>query len=328
MTNIAAQASILDHNVKVLADGSKYFNSKFDKNQKFEIHRFDQLKFLRKMIKSNFAINLIKENKFDLIFFDNWKSLEGFNEKIKLKKICLIHGNEILEQKKSKRILTSIKRADMVIFNSSFTQKLFFKNLKKIHEKKYKIIYPAFIKSIEPVNLKKKYDLCTVARLEYRKGHHLVLESLSLLKNQHNLFFKYAILGNGPELSRLKDIVMKLNLLKQVSFIDENVKSSKIYHESKIHIMPTITTPDSVEGFGISNIEAAAFGLPCIVSDSGGTPESINKNGKIVKENNIKDLTMSVIDVLNNLDKLSKKSHQLAKKFENTKKINEYLNSF
>jgi glycosyltransferase involved in cell wall biosynthesis len=118
---------------------------------------------------------------------------------------------------------------------------------------------------------------------------------------------------------------MKFNLIKQVSFIDENINSSKIYNESKIHIMPTITTPDSVEGFGISNIEAAAFGLPCIVSDSGGTPESINKNGKIVKENNLEDLTKGIIDVMNNLDKLSKKSHQLAKKFENTKKIKEYL---
>ena len=54
MTNIASQAAILGHNVKVLADGSKYFSSKFDNNQKFEIHRFDQLKFLRKRIKSNF----------------------------------------------------------------------------------------------------------------------------------------------------------------------------------------------------------------------------------------------------------------------------------
>jgi glycosyltransferase involved in cell wall biosynthesis len=92
--------------------------------------------------------------------------------------------------------------------------------------------------------------------------------------------------------------------------------------------MPTITTPDSVEGFGISNIEAAAFGLPCIVSDSGGTPESINKNGTIVKENNLKDLSKGIIDVMNNLEKLSKISHQMAKKFENKKKIKEYLDSF
>ena len=69
MTNIASQAAILGHNVKVLADGSKYFSSKFDNNQKFEIHRFDQLKFLRKRIKSNFANNLLKDNNFDKVYY-------------------------------------------------------------------------------------------------------------------------------------------------------------------------------------------------------------------------------------------------------------------
>ena len=328
MTNISIQAVISGHSVKVLADGSKHFSSKFDNKQKFEIHRFDQLKFLRKKIKSNFAINLIKDNSFDKVFFDSWKSLEGFEKNTKIKKICLIHGNEILNLKKKDRILSTLKKADGIIFNSVYTQKLFFMNLKKLHNKKYKIIYPAFIKSIEPFNSKKKYDLCTVARLEYRKGHHLVLESLSLLKNNHNLVLKYAILGNGPELSRLKDLVMKYNLLKQVSFIDEDKESSKIYNQSKIHIMPTITTPDSIEGFGISNIEAAAFGLPCIVSDSGGTPESVNKNGKVVKENNLEDLTKGIIYVMKNLVKLSKRSYLLAKKFQNSKKIKEYLDSF
>ena len=86
MTNIASQAAILGHNVKVLADGSKYFSSKFDNNQKFEIHRFDQLKFLRKKIKSNFANNLFKDNNFDKVFFDSWKSLESFDKNIPTKK--------------------------------------------------------------------------------------------------------------------------------------------------------------------------------------------------------------------------------------------------
>jgi hypothetical protein len=35
---------------------------------------------------------------------------------------------------------------------------------------------------------------------------------------------------------------------------------------SKLHIMPTITMPNSIEGFGISNVEAASFGFPSIVS--------------------------------------------------------------
>ena len=54
MTNIASHAAALDHNVKVLADGSKYLSSKFDKNQKFETYRFDQIKFLR-----NFTLSFL-----------------------------------------------------------------------------------------------------------------------------------------------------------------------------------------------------------------------------------------------------------------------------
>tara|TARA_B100000965_G_scaffold111492_1_gene92046 strand:+ start:11128 stop:12114 length:987 start_codon:yes stop_codon:yes gene_type:complete len=328
MTNMASQATLLGHDVTVLADGSKYYSSKFDKKQKFEIFRFDQLKFLRKKIKFNFANNLIKENKFDKVFFDSWKSLEGFNTEIKLKKICLMHGNEILESSKSNRIASSLKNADGIIFNSIFTKKLFFKNFKKLKNKKHKIIYPAFIIPIKANKLKKRFDLCTVARLEYRKGHHLVLESLNLLKKNHNIELKYAILGNGPELSRLKDLVMKFNLLKNVSFFEENTKSSKIYNLSKIHIMPSITTSNSVEGFGISNVEAAAFGLPSIVSDSGGISESIKNNGIIVKENNLKDLTNAILKVHNNISKFSKNSQKFSTKFDQVRKIKEYLKSF
>jgi len=156
----------------------------------------------------------------------------------------------------------------------------------------------------------------------------LVLESLNLLKKNHNIELKYAILGNGPELSRLKDLVMKFNLLKNVSFFEENTKSSKIYNLSKIHIMPSITTSNSVEGFGISNVEAAAFGLPSIVSDSGGISESIKNNGIIVKENNLKDLTNAILKVHNNISKFSKNSQKFSTKFDQVRKIKEYLKSF
>ncbi len=320
MTNLAKQANLLKHDVTVLADGSKHYTSIFDSKQKYKIYRFDQLKFLRKKIKSNFANDLCKEKKFDVAFFDSWKSLESFKSENKIKKICLIHGNEILKLKKMKIILNSFKNVDGIIFNSIYTQNLFQKNFKKLNKNKYRIIHPAFIDKIEPIKTKKKYDLCTVARLEYRKGHHLVLESLSQLKKEYDMELNYAILGNGSELSNLKDLVMKYNLIKQVSFIDENTESFKVYKLSKIHVMPTITTPNSIEGFGISNVEAASFGLPCIVSDSGGIAESVSVNGKIIKENNVDELTIAIIDTLKNIKKLSKKSQQFAKKFQNKKK--------
>jgi glycosyltransferase involved in cell wall biosynthesis len=326
MTNIAQQAHLKGHKVEVLADGSRHSSSLYDQEQQFKIKRFDQLKFLRKKIKSNFFHSTLKENKFDLIYFDSWKSLEHIDKNIKTKKICLVHGNEILNLKKKDRIKKSLSKANKIIFNSAFTQKLFLKNYKGFLKKKLSIIYPAFINHIKDDNNKKKYDLCTVARLEYRKGHHLILESLHKIKKNHNINFKYAILGNGPELSRLKDLVMKYNLINQVDFLESFSSTDEVYNYSKIHVMPTITTPDSIEGFGISNIEAASKGLPCIVSNSGGTPESIQDNGFIISENNVEELIDAILKVMKNLPKLSKKSLNFAKKFRDSSKIQEYLN--
>ena len=327
MTNIAQYAFAARNKVIVLSDGSKFASSDFDSKCKFDIFRFDQIKFLRKKIKLSFAQNFLKNNKIDIIFFDSWKSLEPFNNTIGVKKICLVHGNEILKLSSKGRILNSLNKVDLVIYNSKFTKNKAIKNFKSLKKINHTIIHPAFIKKISKNKIKKKYDLCTVARLEYRKGHHLVFEAMSVLRNKYNIILKYAILGDGPELSRLKDLVIKHSLLEQVDFIYHDYPSEKIFKNSSVHIMPTLTTPDSIEGFGISNVEAASFGLPCIVSNSGGTPESIGQNGIIVKENDTKQLVKSIIDIFKKYKSYSRQSYLFANKFESNKKIKEYLNA-
>ncbi len=328
MTNIAQYAFTSKNKVTVLSDGSKLSSSNFDNKCKFKIFRFDQIKFLRKRIKSSFAHNFLKENNIDLIFFDSWKSLESLGIDTDAKKICLVHGNEILNLRKKDRILNSFNKADLIIFNSNYTKNKTIKNFNSTKKIEYKIIYPAFIKNISKNNInKKKYDLCTVARLEYRKGHHLVFEAMSILRNKHNIILKYAILGDGPELSRLKDLVIRNSLHGQVEFINQYHPIGKIFKNSSVHIMPTLTTPESVEGFGISNIEAASYGLPCIVSNSGGTPESLGDNGIIVKENNIRELVSAIINIFKNYKTYSKKSYIFSSNFESKKKIKEYLNT-
>ena len=329
MTNIAQHATNKRNKVTVLSDGSKPFSSDFDNKCKFDIYRFDQIKFLRKRIKLSFAQNFLKQNKIDIIFFDSWKSLELFDHSTDTKKICLAHGNEILKLRNKHKILNSLNKADLIIYNSQFTKNKTFKNFKILKKINHKIIYPAFIKKISKnKNNKKKYDLCTVARLEYRKGHHLVFEAMSNLRNEYKIILKYAIHGDGPELSRLKDLVIKFSLQRQVDFIHQDFSSEKIFKNSSVHIMPTITTPESIEGFGISNVEAASYGLPCIVSNSGGTPESVGNNGIIVKENDPKQLVKSIIDIFKKYKSYSRKSYVFANKFESNKKIKEYLNAF
>tara|TARA_B100000963_G_scaffold342489_1_gene343386 strand:- start:609 stop:1595 length:987 start_codon:yes stop_codon:yes gene_type:complete len=327
MTNIAQHAFSTQNKVTVLSDGSKLTSSDFDNECKFDIFRFDQIKFLRKRIKSSFVQGFFKNNKIDIIFFDSWKSLEPFNHTIDAKKICLAHGNEILKISNKARILNSLNKADLIIYNSKFTKNKAIKNFKSLKKINHTIIHPAFVKKISKYKIKKKYDLCTVARLEYRKGHHLVFEAMSELRNKYNMILKYVILGDGPELSRLKDLVIRYSLYGQVDFIYQDYPSEKIFKNSSVHIMPTLTTPDSIEGFGISNVEAASFGLPCIVSNSGGTPESIGNNGIIVRENDTKQLVKSIIDIFKKYKSYSRQSYLFAKKYESNKKIKEYLNA-
>ena len=71
MTNIAQYAYTSQNKVTVLSDGSKLSSSDFDNKCKFKIFRFDQIKFLRKRIKSSFAHNFLKENKIDSLLTYN-----------------------------------------------------------------------------------------------------------------------------------------------------------------------------------------------------------------------------------------------------------------
>lgn len=325
MTNIAIESFNLKNKVTVITDGSKIYSSEYDLSQKFEIHRFDQIKFLRNQIKSRFAKKLFEKEKFDLIFFDTWKSLEHLEANF-TKNICLVHGNEILNINKKQRVLKSLSKASILVFNSNYTLKLFEKHYPEFENKKKIVIYPAFIEQINQLKNDYKYDLCTVARLEYRKGHHLVLDALHKIKKNQNIKLKYAVLGNGPELNSLKSLTFKYGLTDQVEFFNGTTSSADIFKMSKLHIMPTITMPNSIEGFGISNVEAASFGLPCIVSNSGGTPESISDNGYIVEENNISNLSKSIFDIFNDLENFKNKSYKFASKFEKNLKISEYLN--
>ena len=64
--------------------------------------------------------------------------------------------------------------------------------------------------------------------------------------------------------------------------------------------MPTLdeSKSRSIEGFGISYLEAAFFGIPSIASNIGGTLEAVlhNSTGKII--NNIENLYKTIRELL------------------------------
>ena len=242
--------------------------------------RFAGIKFFRKRNKFKELEKLISLNTIKVIISDSWKSLEYPIYKInkKIPTMCLVHGNEIIVKNNNhkKRIVDILLMTDKIVCNSTFTKKLLIELNSEL--KNCEVIYPGVsnfdkIKE-EKIEIDPGYPiLLTLARLEKRKGHIEILKAVALLKNIFpNLI--YIIAGDGSDKSDLIKLCKKLQIEKYVKFIgsiNENQKKY-IFNKTDLMIMPTLdeTHNHSIEGFGISYIEAALFGIPSVASNVGG----------------------------------------------------------
>ena len=126
------------------------------------------------------------------------------------------------------------------------------------------------------------------------------------LKNLKQLYpnIVYICIGYGDEEKNIKKLVEELDLTSQVMFfkdISEDLKNALIA-KSNIFVMPSIIHKTSVEGFGISYIEAAQYGIPSLGGKDGGASDAIdhNKTGLICDGNNLDDIYTSLNSMIEN----------------------------
>ena len=333
-------------NVFVFADSKNLQNEeKYDKDLNYEVIRYGGLKIIRKRRKSADIKKFVNfKKKINSIFCDSWKSAENLiknNSEKKIKILCLAHGNDVLVRKnilKKKRIKNVFLECNFVIANSHFTKKKIIDL--GISSNKIKVIYPGIEKSYfkYQASKKKKYKnfnpiLLTIARLEKRKNHKKIIYAISgLLKEFKNLL--YLIAGDGPEMKSISKLIKKLNLKKNIKILGSVNEKDKnfLFNISDLHIMPTIKSKRllSIEGFGISYIEAAMHGIPSITSGIGGTKESVidGETGIICDPNNILSIQKAIKKILNKkiYKKMSVNSKEYSKNFMWKSIIKNYLN--
>ena len=305
------------HKVVVFADRHHlFFDAIYDHKvkKKLIIRRTGGIKFFRRRRKIREFKLLLSSGKISCVIADSWKSLELCSEFLVNKKvptICLAHGNELLNEtsKKNLKVFNVLNNTNVVVANSDYTLNL----VKKIGLKRpiVKKIHPGAenifeVKETEVKNIKGSPIVLTLARLEKRKGHKYILNCLEKLVNKfENL--QYLIAGEGPELTNLKAIVSKKKLNNNVVFLGKINDSQKkyIFKKTDLMVMPTIdeSVNKSIEGFGISYIEAALFGIPSIASNVGGTSEAVihYKTGIIL--NHIDELEQNLNELLENDEK-------------------------
>jgi len=336
--------SLLDHGpVKVFA--YDHPNSKeYDKKSPIDIERVKGFKIFKKFRKANLVNDFINSrSNIRAIITDHWKSLELIKSEYlkKTKSFCLLHSKEINHEINSsfnKRLIKSTNKADYIIANSKFTKDLAIKV--GIDQSKINIIHPGIQKPKKIENLNKveaeKYfgnsfpKIITVSRLDKRKGHDKILMALKNLKVKFPNI-KYISIGYGKEEDNLIKLVKELNIEKSVIFlkdIDFNLKISLI-SESNLFLMPSRIEKKSVEGFGISFIEAASYGVGSIGGKDGGASDAISnqETGLICDGNDLNSIYNNIINFFqdNNHIKFGKNAKKFSEKFYWEKIIKNYL---
>ena len=323
--------------IKVFADYQEN-HKEFDDKESFSIERVGGIKFLRKIRKAQLINEFLKESKIQGIIADHWKSLELI--KSNKKKYCLIHGKEINHPNESfinSRLIKVLNDTEKVIANSEYTKNLAIE--KGVDKNKVVVINPGINpaeelnkKSLEKVErlLKTKTPrLITVSRFDKRKNHEKVIMALRNLKQQYPDII-YICVGYGDEENNLKKLVQELNLSSQVMFfkdISDDLKNS-LLAKSDIFVMPSIIHKTSVEGFGISYVEAAQYSVPSLGGKDGGASDAIdhNKTGLICDGNNLDDIYSSLNSMIENKKhlELGKNAKDYVSKFQWEKIIEEY----
>lgn len=145
----------------------------------------------------------------------------------------------------------------------------------------------------------KKYDIIFVGRLVKRKGCINLLKALALIKKQTKLpHLKIAIVGDGPENTKLKKYVEANGLADWCQFFGYVKESKKIglLQSSKIAVFPAI----GGESFGIVLIEAMASGLLVLAGNNPGYNSVMSANSKtLFPAENYKQLASLISKALN-----------------------------
>jgi phosphatidylinositol alpha-1,6-mannosyltransferase len=124
-------------------------------------------------------------------------------------------------------------------------------------------------------NEKRSFNILSVGRFVPHKGHATLLEAAAMLPQ--SIQYKLEIAGAGPLYHTLQQQCSILSLTDRVFIVNSpshnDIKT--LYRDADLFIFPSLNLPGGVEGFGIVLLEAMAFGIAVIASDTGGIPEVV-----------------------------------------------------
>ncbi len=135
-------------------------------------------------------------------------------------------------------------------------------------------------------------------------------------KIQQKLDVKLMMVGDGPEKEKAELLCEKLGISNKVIFFGNSNEVDQILSYSDLFLLPSET-----ESFGLAALEAMAWGVPVISSNSGGLPE-VNFEGLSGYLSNVGDTddmaqkAISILEDENQLQLFKKNALEVAKQFD------------
>lgn len=284
--------------------------------KKIDVYYFDDIKDV------NFPCETFKLNLSDSFDFDKYDIIHSHM----LRPDLYIFKNKILRKIKKAKTISTIHQYNYENLKYDFNSKLkayiisklweilwidkdylvtlskdmtsYYKKSLTLKNKKISHIYNGrdFHTQNKKLNRKITINLGSTCLLTKRKGLEQVINALPLLPNTN-----YHIAGNGPELQNLRELSIKNNVEDRVYFHGFIKNINEFLTEIDVFLIPSRS-----EGFPLSLIEAASWGIPTVASNINVFKEAFSeKEIKFFELDNLTSLVDSINFSINNFEYLS-----------------------
>jgi colanic acid/amylovoran biosynthesis glycosyltransferase len=151
--------------------------------------------------------------------------------------------------------------------------------------------------------INKPVRILTIGRLVEKKGIEYGIKACELVINKCQ-DIEYTIIGDGPLEKKLRVLIEKLNLSRNVHLVNsgDQDKIVRMLGDADIMLAPSVTSSDgNQEGIPVVIMEAMASGLAVVSTLHSGIPELV-KNGStgyLVPERDIPSLAEKLLILIN-----------------------------
>ena len=144
----------------------------------------------------------------------------------------------------------------------------------------------------------KKITFLTVARLEKEKDLGTAIKAFKQAVD-NGVEAEFVIVGDGSQRRSLEALAKSLELGDEVKFVGWQKNLEEFYGRAHIYLSTSL-----YEGYGMSMVEAAQYGLPLVISDAGVAGELFfdKQEAFVLKPKNIRGFIEAMIQLAENAD--------------------------